>query len=211
MNSTNGKENEPMKEALSTSNGQSEENVLTTGEVTKTVTTSGLANRGWFANWVRTARGPRSLREFSEVTGCAVGQLSQLETGKSTNPEWSTILRIAEHSEGRCVMPKLEVNLSPVEPAATLATAAEEWRSNPQDPYNINLAVSVALREVARCIGAETLTARANAIAAGDQTDRSNILPSIKPRVWRSKGRNVRMSESADSHWSAPAPTLAAS
>ena len=112
------------------------------------------APRPWFCEWVRTARGDRSLREFSDITGCAVGQLSQFETGKSTNPEWATIVRIAEHSQGRCLVPRLEVNMVHSDPGVALQTLAAQWRTNSQDPHNINLAVSLALLEVARNIGA---------------------------------------------------------
>jgi transcriptional regulator with XRE-family HTH domain len=117
------------------------------------------APRPWFCEWVRTARGDRSLREFSDITGCAVGQLSQFETGKSTNPEWATIVRIAEHSQGRCLVPKLEVNMVHSDPGVALQTLAAQWRTNSQDPHNINLAVSLALLEVARNIGASKANA----------------------------------------------------
>ena len=188
-------EYESMKEELSSSDGNSQAVMITTREASTNAVAPGAGNRAWFSDWVRTARGPRSLREFSEVTGCAVGQLSQLETGKSTNPEWSTILRIAEHSQGRCVMPKLELNLPPAEPVAALEEAAEKWRSNPQDPDNINLAVSIALREVARCMVAENAkrpsgeepSGQENSQIPGDYALRRSNLPRTKPKPWRAR------------------------
>lgn len=56
------------------------------------------------ADWCRTARGSRSLRDFSDACGgLSIGLLSGIETGKLENPELRTVAAIAGASEGRCV------------------------------------------------------------------------------------------------------------
>lgn len=75
--------------------------------------------------WVRTARGGRTIPAFARMCGMSAGQLSQLETGTSSNPTLRLLSAIAAKSERRCDM-KLDI-ITPEQQAAM-----QKPRKNPQ-------------------------------------------------------------------------------
>lgn len=76
--------------------------------MTKKSRSKGIARE--LSAWVRYARGARDIRTFSIASSVGIGQISQLETRKSANPEWDTLQRIASASEGRCNPPVLTID-----------------------------------------------------------------------------------------------------
>lgn len=60
--------------------------------------------------WVRYARGTRDIKTFANVSGLSQGGISELETGESLNPTFQTLVKIAESSQGRCLIPVLLID-----------------------------------------------------------------------------------------------------